>query len=88
MAKEKSYGAVVFRRDGDLWYLILQYGAGHWDLVKGHGERGESEKTTLVAQCFPQGTVSLRNHQYDPHPVIVHVKGTKGVHQHRFSPIR
>ena len=50
MAKERSYGAVVFRRDGDLRYLILQYGAGHWDLVKGHGEQGESEKETVLRE--------------------------------------
>lgn len=50
MAREKSYGAVVVRRDGELQYLILQYGAGHWDLVKGHGERGESEKETVLRE--------------------------------------
>lgn len=50
MAREKSYGAVVFRRDTDLQYLILQYGAGHWDLVKGHGERGESEEETVLRE--------------------------------------
>ncbi|MFY9132667.1 MAG: NUDIX domain-containing protein [Candidatus Methanoculleus thermohydrogenotrophicum] len=32
---------------GDLQYLILQYGAGHRDLVKRHGERSESEKETV-----------------------------------------
>jgi len=50
MAKEKSYGAVVVRRDTVLQYLILQYGAGHWDLVKGHGIRGESEEETVLRE--------------------------------------
>ena len=50
MAREKSYGAVVVRRDRELQYLILQYGAGHWDLVKGHGKRGESEKETVLRE--------------------------------------
>ncbi|MCK9277247.1 MAG: NUDIX domain-containing protein [Methanoculleus sp.] len=50
MAKERSYGAVVVRRDTDLQYLILQYGAGHWDLVKGHGMRGESEEETVLRE--------------------------------------
>ena len=50
MAKERSYGAVVVRRDTDLQYLILQYGAGHWDLVKGHGIRGESEEETVLRE--------------------------------------
>jgi len=50
MAKERSYGAVVVRRDTGLQYLILQYGAGHWDLVKGHGMRGESEEETVLRE--------------------------------------
>jgi len=50
MAKERSCGAVVVRRDTDLQYLILQYGAGHWDLVKGHGMRGESEEETVLRE--------------------------------------
>jgi len=50
MAKERSYGAVVVRRDTDPQYLILQYGAGHWDLVKGHGMRGESEEETVLRE--------------------------------------
>lgn len=50
MAKERSCGAVVVRQDADLQYLILQYGAGHWDLVKGHGERGETEKETVLRE--------------------------------------
>lgn len=50
MAKERSYGAVVFRRYTDIQYLLLQYGAGHWDLVKGHGERGETEEETVLRE--------------------------------------
>ena len=50
MAKERSYGAVVVRQDTDPQYLILQYGAGHWDLVKGHGMRGESEEETVLRE--------------------------------------
>lgn len=47
MPKEKSAGAVIFRReDGKIYYLLLHYGAGHWDFVKGHVEKGESEKET------------------------------------------
>ena len=50
MAKERSCGAVVVRWNTDLQYLILQYGAGHWDLVKGHGMRGESEMETVLRE--------------------------------------
>ncbi len=38
--QEKSAGVVVFN-DGR--YLLLQYGAGHWDFPKGHVEKGESD---------------------------------------------
>ncbi len=50
MAKERSYGAVVVRQDTKRQYLILQYGAGHWDLVKGHGMRGETEEETVLRE--------------------------------------
>ncbi len=48
--KETSAGAVIFRIDGETRkpkYLLLHYGAGHWDFVKGHVEAGESEEETL-----------------------------------------
>lgn len=39
---ERSAGAVVFRREGALiFYLLLHYELGHWDLPKGHIEKGE-----------------------------------------------
>jgi 8-oxo-dGTP pyrophosphatase MutT (NUDIX family) len=44
MVEERSAGALVFRRSpsGPL-FLLLKYGAGHWDFPKGHLERGEEE---------------------------------------------
>ncbi|RXE55629.1 diadenosine tetraphosphate hydrolase [Methanoculleus taiwanensis] len=50
MPKEKSCGAVVFRKDREIEYLLLQYEAGHWDLVKGHGKRGERETETVLRE--------------------------------------
>ncbi len=48
MPKEKSAGAIIFRKeDGKRYYLLLHYKAGHWDFVKGHVEKGESEKETV-----------------------------------------
>jgi 8-oxo-dGTP pyrophosphatase MutT (NUDIX family) len=47
MPKEISAGAVIFRRDGDIKYLLLNYGAGHWDFPRGAIERGEREKETV-----------------------------------------
>lgn len=46
--KEKSAGAVIFRKQGKkISYLLLLYEAGHWDFVKGKVERGEEEKYTI-----------------------------------------
>ncbi|MFQ6135739.1 MAG: bis(5'-nucleosyl)-tetraphosphatase [Candidatus Hydrothermarchaeales archaeon] len=46
MELENSSGAVVFKRDGGLKYLLLHYGAGHWDFPKGNIEEGEDPKET------------------------------------------
>ena len=48
MPREKSAGAVIFRReDSKIYYLLLHYGAGHWDFSKGHIEEGENEEETI-----------------------------------------
>jgi len=45
MPKEKSCGAIVFRRQKDgIKYLLLHYTAGHWDFPKGHQEVNETEQ--------------------------------------------
>ncbi len=52
--KETSAGAIIFRTDEKTKqpkYLLLHYGAGHWDFVKGHVEKGESEEETLLREA-------------------------------------
>lgn len=52
--KETSAGAIVFRIDERTKkpkYLLLHYGAGHWDFVKGHIEGSETEKETLLREA-------------------------------------
>ena len=45
MPVEKSAGAVIFRKEKDtIRYLLLHYTARHWDLPKGHIEKGEKPK--------------------------------------------
>jgi len=44
--KELSIGAVIYNKSIKK-YLILQYGAGHWDFVKGKREKGESDLETV-----------------------------------------
>jgi 8-oxo-dGTP pyrophosphatase MutT (NUDIX family) len=47
MPKETSAGAVVFRNNGKIYYLLLHYKSGHWDFPKGHIENGEDEDKTV-----------------------------------------
>lgn len=47
---EKSCGAVVFMKKGNVLYLLLRYGAGHWDFVKGNMELNEHERDTAIRE--------------------------------------
>jgi bis(5'-nucleosidyl)-tetraphosphatase len=47
MPSEKSCGAVIFKQSGNRKYLLLHYEGGHWDFVKGHVEKSESEIETV-----------------------------------------
>lgn len=48
----QSAGAVIFRRDADrILYLLLHYPSGHWDLVKGRIERGETLRETVIREA-------------------------------------
>ncbi len=47
MEKEKSVGAIVFRKEGrKIYYLLLNYGKGYWGFPKGRQEKGESDEET------------------------------------------
>src|SRR3989338_3303950 len=52
MAKEKSCGAILFRKqkDGSSKYLLLHYGAGHWDFPKGKQEKNEKDEQTAARE--------------------------------------
>jgi len=55
MPREKSAGAVIFRREGDkIYYLLLHYEAGHWDFPKGHIEGGETEEETVRREVLEE----------------------------------
>ncbi|MCX8146855.1 MAG: NUDIX domain-containing protein [Candidatus Woesearchaeota archaeon] len=48
MIREKSAGAIIFRKEeGKMLFLLLHYESGHWDFVKGHIEENEEEKETI-----------------------------------------
>lgn len=51
MAKEKSCGAIVFKKHKDgIKYLLLHYEAGHWDFPKGNQEKNEKEEQTAARE--------------------------------------
>ncbi|MEM0442798.1 MAG: NUDIX domain-containing protein [Candidatus Caldarchaeum sp.] len=48
---ERSAGAVVFyAEDAGVEYLLLKYGAGHWDFPKGHIEKDELEMDAVLRE--------------------------------------
>ncbi len=55
MIKEYSVGAVVYNADQ---FLTLKYGLGHWGLVKGHKEEGETDKETIIRELKEETGIS------------------------------
>ena len=47
MKIEKSAGAIVFIKEKEPIYLLLQYEAKHWDFPKGNIEKGETDQETV-----------------------------------------
>ena len=59
MIYEKSCGAVVFTREGDvIKYVLVQQKEGFYGFPKGHMEPGESEKETALREIYEE--LSLR----------------------------
>lgn len=51
MITQVSAGIVVYHKDnGSIEYLILQYGAGHWDFAKGKLEEGETKMQAAIRE--------------------------------------
>lgn len=60
MRREKSCGAVLFRRTAEgVVYLVLHSTLGHWTLCKGHVEPGESEHETAVREIREETGLSV-----------------------------
>jgi len=48
MPKEKSAGAIIFRKENNKnYFLLLHYPSGHWEFPKGHVEGNETEEETV-----------------------------------------
>jgi len=55
MPKEKSAGAVIYRKeDGKRYYLLLHYHSGHWEFPKGHIEKNETEEETIKREVLEE----------------------------------
>src|SRR5665647_371337 len=51
MITQVSAGIVVYYKDNDrIEYLVLQYGAGHWDFAKGKLEEGETKIDAAIRE--------------------------------------
>lgn len=61
MQKEKSCGALVYRKAGDkLQLLILRHRmGGHWSFPKGHVEKGETETETALREVKEETGLSI-----------------------------
>lgn len=65
MRPEISAGAIIFRRyKKRREYLLLYYGAGHWDFAKGHLEDQETPHAAAKREIFEE--TGLRNLRFHP----------------------
>ncbi|MFX1338647.1 MAG: NUDIX domain-containing protein [Promethearchaeota archaeon] len=55
MKREHSIAAVLVNEDQ---YLLLKYGMGHWGLVKGNQEEGETDKQTILRELKEETGIS------------------------------
>lgn len=50
LTKEKSCGAIVYRIDKEIEFLIIQQQSGHYGFPKGHVENNETELETALRE--------------------------------------
>lgn len=62
MKREKSCGALVIRKNGEAYDLVLlrhRFG-GHWSFPKGHVEAGETERQTALREVKEETGLTIR----------------------------
>lgn len=57
MPTVKSCGAVAFKKNGEIRFLLLHYEAGHWGFVKGKVETGEREEETAKRELIEEAGI-------------------------------
>ncbi len=64
MPREKSAGAIIFRREsGNVYFLLLHYPGinrkgGHWEFAKGHIENNEAEEIAAIREIKEETGIS------------------------------
>lgn len=58
MKFEKSCGAIIFKKNQDIKYLLLHYAAGHWGFVKGNVDGPEKEQETALRELEEETGIS------------------------------
>ena len=59
MKQEKSCGAVIYKDDGKIRWLLIRQNQGHWCFPKGHVENGESEHETASREVKEETGLDL-----------------------------
>lgn len=65
MKKEKSCGALIYRKNNETYDLLLlkhRYG-GHWSFPKGHVEPGENEQQTALREVKEETGLIITLHE-------------------------
>ena len=55
MQEEFSVAAIVYHEND---YLLLKYGLGHWEFVKGHKEKNESDEQTILRELKEETNIT------------------------------
>ncbi|MFX1325688.1 MAG: bis(5'-nucleosyl)-tetraphosphatase [Promethearchaeota archaeon] len=55
VTEEFSVAAIVYNEDE---YLVLKYGLGHWEFVKGHKEENETDKQTILRELEEETNIT------------------------------
>jgi bis(5'-nucleosidyl)-tetraphosphatase len=76
LKKEKSCGALVYRREGDrLMLLLLRHRhGGHWSFPKGHMEDKESEAQTALREILEETGLTVSLQEGFRHAVVYYPK--------------
>lgn len=60
MIKEKSCGAVVYRKSNKIEFLLLKHNAGHYSFPKGHVENNETEEQTAIREIKEETNIEVK----------------------------